>query len=223
MKRLFVASALLGLVTVSLAASDVVTSPWKKPAPVVDEVPGGIGPVLDGTWWQLKMKAKGATVSNLDGSIGKASVKATAYMFLSSEVLKGEGIDSSFGDDGFPLYSYTMVTNVDGEWQGLFGDTLFVNGIDGSLVTDSFMGFILDEGDVGGRFTGQFKLKLVQGEDEGFLVPKKGKLKTLGAELFSSALFPEGNDNEGKAFHRFFGSMRITGKLVPPQKLPFDL
>jgi len=177
----------------------------------VAQVPGleeGIAPgPLAGSWWKLKVNAKGFRVDSFTGKVSKASFKTTAYMLL----VENEG------GGGAPLYNYLMWTEVAPDtWLQTYSDVFFMDGVNSELSVFSYMGFDMDTFGVAAAHTGRMKVKL---DNEGQLV--KGNWKSLSGTVVDStlpALGPDGVEPDG-----FWGSMKITGQTTSVDKLPFGI
>src|SRR5262245_27254062 len=85
-------------------AKPVIPAP---PAPGGTQQPGVVPPILDGTWWKLKVSAKGYAVQSLTGETSKASTSFTAYMLLqANDILLGSGP----GDGDGPPFGSAVAT-----------------------------------------------------------------------------------------------------------------
>jgi hypothetical protein len=179
---------------------------------------GLVLPILNDTWWKLKVSCKGYTVHNLSGATEKETLKFTAYMqLLANKFDVGDG-----GGGGFPLYTYSMwLEDSDGIWLPSYSNTLYVTGTsdegDETLSVNSFIGFIRSSFQVASSHSGRFTIKK---DSEGVL--KSAKFKTIGSELIDSVIVPEVILLGDPVMLDLYGEMTISGSTVDVEKLPFN-
>ncbi|MBM3984492.1 MAG: hypothetical protein FJ296_02185 [Planctomycetes bacterium] len=215
-KSLIVVPVLSSALLLGAAALDGVPSAptwWKTPhQPKAGPSDGVVPGILDNTWWKLKVGARGYTVDVGTGAAAPGVFSTTAYMYLAAAAAPlGDG---GGGGGGTPAYDYEMVTetapNVWSSAYGIFSvDRLDAN-LNHALTVNTFMGFITESGNVAANHTGRLTIKV---DGEGALV--SAKLKTLAGEVTESTLDPSGMGN------RFWGSLKIAGKTIDPEDLPF--
>jgi hypothetical protein len=182
---------------------------WQKaPEPAVAPTPaeGVLLPLLNDTWWKLKLVAKGFEVDLEDGLATQANYQTIAYMRLVA--IEGGPV---------PVYTYEMYTETGpDQWTFEYGDSFFTDGLaengTQALAVNTFLGFDLLTLGIGVNFTGKLTIKL---DKLGAL--KSGKLKTLAGELTDSTL------QAGKVSPPFYGSAKVTGTLIDVDDLPFEL
>jgi hypothetical protein len=184
---------------------------WNTPhEPQAGPSDGVVPGILDGTWWKLNVKAKGYTVDPETGAAAPGSFSTTAYMYLSANL-------PADGGGGTPAYNYAMYTETaPGLFSNEYGDTFLVDGLDANshhaLTVNTFMGFDTVAQAVAANHTGKLTIKV---DGEGAL--KSAKLKTLAGEVADSTL------DTSVPGSRFHGSLKITGKTIDPEDLPFEL
>lgn len=215
---LLIASLLAGGLLLGAAASEVIPAalPWNPGGHVAQAAgPGdGIVPgILDGTWWKLKVNAKGFVIDGDTGEATPASFKTTAYMQLTAnlpEPLTGDG----GGGGGDPAYGYAMFTETAPDtWTNEYSDTFAVAGLDKNgqhaLNVNTFLGFDMGDFGVAANHSGRLTIKV---DNQGQL--KSAKLKTLAGEVTESTL-------AGPV--PFFGSLKVTASTVDVDDLPFEI
>ena len=213
MPRAFLMVSCLALLLLGASAVPTADEPplewWQKaPEPAVAGPPaeGVVLPLLNDTWWKLKLVAKGFEVNLEDGLATQANFQTIAYMRLVA--IEGGPV---------PVYTYEMYTETGpDQWTFEFGDNFFTDGLaengTQALAVNTFLGFDLLTLGIGVNFTGKLTIKL---DKLGAL--KSGKLKTLAGELTDSTL------QSGKESPPFYGSAKVTGTLVSEDQLPADL
>jgi hypothetical protein len=154
--------------------------------------------LLYDTWFKVKVQAKGVQVED-DESLSKATSKSVHYIHFLPPEVEGGGAAVSY-----ELWSETAPDS----WEIVDGGEIGLIGSGDLLFSDWGIGFGLFDGNgFGGYHTGMIKVKT---DKEGAL--KKARLKSFGGETTDGTL-----DGE----HFFAGSLNVTGKTVPVEKLPF--
>ena len=150
---------------------------------------------LDDTWFKVKATTKGVTIHE-DGTIKPQAGAATQYVHLAWE---GENYQiqvwSEVAVDVWELVKTTSSPVEAGNPHCVFTDVeITFAGEDGRWIA--------------GWLTACIYVKL---DKQGHL--KSANLKTLGGETTDGTL---------DGTHDFRGSLKVTGKLVKPEKLPFS-
>jgi len=152
---------------------------------------------LHNTWFELKISSKASAVDADNETLSKETIKTTAYMYVMQD---GDG------------YTYDIICEVDpGMWDtttsgGSFPfanpteDNIFMQTKGWEIVTPDGLSMIV-------ALSGQFKLKLKNGE------LKSASFSILGAYI-SESRAPQGD---------LYGAVKIKGKLIDEEKLPFEL
>jgi hypothetical protein len=174
-------------------------------APAFSPPPG----ILAGTWWKLSVSARGYRVDPF-GTTTPASYETKAWMRIDHFVPDGPPTDA--GGYG-ALYAHALYTETaPGVFEQTASDHFFVVGLDEelheTLAVNTLMSFATADATVAGRVTARLKLKQKDG------VLKSATLKTIAGELEASTLGAAGVD-------LFFGELRLTGKTVAADELPF--
>ena len=150
--------------------------------------------VLDGSWFKLKVNAKGWSINTQDGTAHSATHSQTVYMSL---------LELGIG------YSAQIYTQQNGEWVG--GPSIEL----GTTAAGEL--FVVNQGltipgDGGQSLDISATLRLIfKFNDNDELV--KATIKTLAGELKGSSTL-NGED-------LFIGSVKLSGKMVEPSSLPF--
>jgi hypothetical protein len=187
---------------------------WNAPpAPQGGPSDGEVSSILDGTWWKLKVKARGHVLDPGTGLTTKGNWSTTAYMLLTPN----PPLTSDGGGTGTPAYAYAMFTETaEDQWSNEYGDLFFVDGLDANshhaLSVNTFLYLITGTQAVGATHTGRLTIKV---DSEGALT--SARLKTLGAELIHSQLDGSSPGDD------FFGTLKLAGKTIDPSELPFEL
>jgi|KBSSwiStaDraftv2_1062776.scaffolds.fasta_scaffold71068_2 hypothetical protein len=151
--------------------------------------------VLSGTWFKLKISAKGWVIDVETGTAKAASYQQTAYMSLLPV-----GI-------GYTAQIYTEMSP--GNWVGGPGIELGTTGVGELFVVNQHMTI---DGAGGASLDLSTTLRLIfKFDDSGVL--KKATIKTLAGELSGSSTLDGTN--------LFIGSVKLSGKTVEPTSLPF--
>jgi hypothetical protein len=213
-----VVSLLAGTLLLGAASTDGVPSKlpwWKSPKQPANVPADGVVPgILDGTWWKVKVNAKGFTIDPKTLEAAPATFKTTAYMQLTGIApLVGDG---GGGSSGEPLYGYDMYTEIAPDtWSNEYSDIFLVDGLakngHHALNVNTFLGFDMGTFGVAANHSGRLTIKV---DDQGQL--KSAKLKTLAGDVVDSNL-----DVLGGA--EFYGSLKVTGTTVDVDDLPFPL
>jgi hypothetical protein len=150
--------------------------------------------VLDGTWFKVKVTAKGWAIDTSDGTAHAATHVQTVYVSL---------LELGIG------YSAQFYTQQDGEWVGGPSIELGTTGAGELFVVNQPLTI---PGPGGSSLDLSATLRLIfKFNGNGELT--KATIKTLAGELKGSSTL-NGED-------LFIGSVKLTGKLVQPQSLPF--
>jgi len=153
---------------------------------------------LDGTWFKLKVSAKGYSVG-MGEVISKASMKMTVYLNLMWDA----------GDGNYDCDSWCETSP--GSWTSTFLDGV----IDREFCTEEYI-FMQgmewsstgpDGAYIYGYLTGLIKSKFDKSDEL-----SKATFSSLGYEVYDSTT-PDGDD--------FSGGGKVKGKLVDAAKLPF--
>lgn len=210
---LFGAGLLVGAATSEVIPAKLPWNPGSEVAQTAGPGDGVVPGILDGSWWKLKVSAKGFVIDGETGEAVPANFKTTAYMQLSAnlpEPLPGDG----GGSGGNPAYTYAMFTETAPDtWTNEYDDVFSVAGLDKNghhaLNVNTLLGFDMGAFGVAANHSGRLTIKV---DTEGQL--KSAKLKTLAGEATDSTL-------EGPL--PFFGSLKVTGSTVSVDDLPFEI
>jgi hypothetical protein len=161
--------------------------------------------LLHDTWFKVKVRAKGVQVED-DGSLQQAASKSVHYIHFKAPA--AEGVDVL----AYDVWSETAPD----AWAIVDDGELGVLGTGDLLFNDWRIAFGLPDGNgLGGFVTGRIKIKTKKVGDL-----KKAHVKTFGGETWIDGA-PVGQSTVD-GVHPFAGSLKITGKTVPVEKLPFD-
>lgn len=164
--------------------------------------------VLDDTWFELKVKAKGMAVDP-DETVKKGKLSTKAYMYViwnEAESAYQYAIISEYSKDKWDDFSY-----------GEFTPTLSTSE-EYIFLADYWMGIAEESGAfISFYCTAYFNVVLDKKTGE----LKKATFESLGAEIYG----PDEEDPEYSSTldgeNDFYGGVTLKGKLIDESKLPF--
>jgi hypothetical protein len=160
-----------------------------------------VSPVLIGQWFKLKAKVRGYSVG-MDETASKWRTKFDAYLYLDGE-----------GDNESAFYYYLVVCEVEPDiWEVVTSGELRASEAEGIFfLSDMFFAFVNPDG----TFINNYTTSIIKTKVNRFGELKKANFRTLGSEVYWGI---DASDNS-----TLFGRTKIKGKLIDPEKLPFDL
>jgi len=167
--------------------------------PSPDEI-SPVSPILIGQWFKLKVIGRGYSVG-MDETVSKWRTKFDAYLYLDGE-----------GDNESAFYYYLVVCEVEPDiWEVVTGGELNAIEAEGKFfLPDMFFTFVNPDG----TFIANYTTSMINIKVNRFGKLKRTKFKTLGSEVYWGI---DALDNS-----TLFGRSKIKGKLIDPEKLPFD-